>query len=151
MPVFRFKLDFLLSLRRKREEEAAHKLAKRLASIRELKTRIASMEDERERLRQELSKRAAKGAVNPGLIAMYGEYQTKLFTDLKKASELLTLSERERIKEQAALQKAAIDRQVMEKIKEKKAEAFKAETLHQEQIVLEEMAALVRAHKLKDS
>ncbi|MDR1314944.1 MAG: flagellar export protein FliJ [Deltaproteobacteria bacterium] len=147
MAKFKFRLDFLITLRRRREEEAAARLAKRMASIRELEAKIDSMESDRIRLSEELSERASQGLATPALFSMYSEYQAKLLQDLKKADELLTLSRRELAKETAALRKAVIERQIMERIREKQAEAFKAEELRKEQNVLEEMHALVKARR----
>ncbi|MDR1080821.1 MAG: flagellar export protein FliJ [Deltaproteobacteria bacterium] len=147
MAAFRFRLDFLITLRRRREEEAAARLAKRLASIRELESRIAAMESDRIRLSEELSEKAARGLATPALFSLYSEYQAKLLQDLRKADELLTLSRRELAKEQAALRKAVMERQLMERIREKQLEAFRAEELRKEQNVLEEMHALVKARR----
>jgi flagellar FliJ protein len=147
MAAFKFRLDFLITLRRRREEEAAARLARRLASIRELEARIDSMESDRIRLAEELSDRAGRGLATPALFSLYSEYQAKLLQDLRKADELLTLSRRELSKEQAALRKAVMERQLMERIREKQAEAFKAEELRKEQNVLEEMHALVKARR----
>jgi flagellar FliJ protein len=147
MAAFKFRLDFLITLRRRREEEAAARLAKRLASIRDLESRIASMESDRVRLSQELSERAAQGLATPAIFSLYSEYQAKLLQDLRKADELLTLSRRELAKEQAALRKAVMERQLMERIREKQLEAFRAEELRKEQNVLEEMHALVKARR----
>ncbi|MDR1165783.1 MAG: flagellar export protein FliJ [Deltaproteobacteria bacterium] len=151
MPAFRFKLEFLLSLRKKREEEAALKLAKRLASVRELENKLSAIADSRQKLSEDVSLRSREGTLTPPLIALYGEYQAKLLQDAKKAQELLNLSLREKAKEQAALQKAAMERQLMEKIKEKKAVAHKTAELYQEQIILEEMASLVRDRKFRNA
>ncbi|MDR2349870.1 MAG: flagellar export protein FliJ [Deltaproteobacteria bacterium] len=149
MAVFKFRLEFLLNLRRKREEEAAAKQAKRLKSIRELEAKILDIEESRERLSSDLTRKGAEGGLTPALISLYGEYRAKLLQDLRKADELLVLSQRELSKEQAALRKAVTERQLMEKIKEKKQEIHKEEELRKEQNTLEEMAALVKAHKAR--
>jgi flagellar FliJ protein len=147
MAAFKFRLDFLITLRRRREEEAAVRLARRNQSIRELEERLAGMESDRARLSEELSERARAGLVAPATFSLYSEYQAKILQDIRKADELLTLSRREQAKEQAALRKAVMERQLMERIREKQAEAFKAEELRKEQNVLEEMHALVKARR----
>ncbi|MDR1041237.1 MAG: flagellar export protein FliJ [Deltaproteobacteria bacterium] len=147
MAAFKFRLDFLITLRRRREEEAAARLARRLASIRELEARIAGMESDRVRLSEELSEKASQGLATPAIFSLYSEYQAKLLQDLRKADELLTLSRREMAKEQAALRKAVMERQLMERIREKQAEAFREEELRREQNILEEMHALVKARR----
>ncbi|MDR3154810.1 MAG: flagellar export protein FliJ [Deltaproteobacteria bacterium] len=147
MAAFKFRLEFLITLRRRREEEAAARLAKRLASIRDLEARISATEKSRARLSEELSERAKSGPVAPALFSLYSEYQAKLLQDLRKAEELLALSRRELAKEQAALRKAVIERRVMERIKDKQAEAFRGEELRKEQNVLEEMHALIKARR----
>jgi flagellar FliJ protein len=149
MAKFTFRLEFLLNLKRKREEEAAARQAKRLAVVRDLEAKIDDMENHRKRLAQDLSEKAQKGLLTPPMMSLYSDYQVKLLQDLRKADELLVLSRRELAKEQAALRKAVMERQLMEKIKEKKAETHKAEELQKEQNTLEEMAALVKARKAR--
>ncbi|MDR2459823.1 MAG: flagellar export protein FliJ [Deltaproteobacteria bacterium] len=149
MATFRFRLEFLLDLKKRLEEEAAARQAKRLASIRELEGKIAAIEDRRTSLSTELTRKSEVGEVTPALLSLYSDYQVKLLQDLKKADELLLLSRRELAKEQAALRKALVERQLMEKIKEKKAEAFKAEELYKEQNTLEELASLMKARKIR--
>jgi flagellar FliJ protein len=149
MAAFKFRLEFLLNLKRKREEEAAARQAKRLKIVRELEDKIEDMENHRKRLSTELSEKGAAGELTPAIMSLYSDFQAKLLQDLRKADELLTLSRRELAKEQAALRKAVMERQLMEKIREKKAEAHKAEELQKEQSSLEEMAALVKARKAR--
>jgi flagellar FliJ protein len=144
---FKFRLDFLITLRRRREEEAAARLARRLASIRELEAKINSMESDRARLSGELAVLGKEGRASPAIFSLYGEYQAKLFEDLKKAMELLDISRRKLAGEQAALRKAAMERQIMERIREKQADAYKAEEERKEQNAREELHALVKARR----
>ncbi|MDR2353206.1 MAG: flagellar export protein FliJ [Deltaproteobacteria bacterium] len=151
MPAFKFKLNFLLKLRQKKEEEAATRLAKRLKSIRDLEAKISTIELDREKNSQEQSLKVQAGTLTPPLVALYGEYQTKLLEDLKKSHELLVLSNREKNKEQTLLKKLAIERQLLEKYQERQLENWKQEEQHREQQILEEMASLVRDRKLRNS
>jgi flagellar FliJ protein len=150
MAAFKFRLDFLINLRRRKEEEAAQRLAKRLASIRELETHINSMLENQTQLSNDFSDHARKGSLTGALIKLYSDFLSRLRTEIKKAQELLFLSRKEEAKERQALKKAVIDRQLIEKIKEKKLESFKTETLYQEQNILEELAALSKARHQGD-
>ncbi|MDR2405844.1 MAG: flagellar export protein FliJ [Deltaproteobacteria bacterium] len=149
MAAFKFNLEFLITLRRRREEQAATSLAKRLSIIRELQERISSMEEIKESLQADLQRHIQNGHVTPALLSLYSDFQTKLFQDKRSAEELLALSRREEAKERAILRKAVMERQLIERYKDKKVEDWKAEDLKEEQKILEEMAALVKARKLR--
>ncbi len=124
---FNFRLDFLIKSRRRKEEEAMAKLAKRLASIRDIEEEIVRLSERKERLAAELDGKMKSGAISVPLIVLYKEYDAKLAKDITRANEFLRLSRREEAKERAALARAAIDRKIMEKLKEKKKDEFVAE------------------------
>jgi flagellar export protein FliJ len=150
MPAFKFRLDFLVALRRQREEEAAIKLARRLASVAELEENIQAMFDHLDQLAEEVKTHGQMGRLTGPLIKLYGDFQTNLRRELKKAEELLILSRREEAKERLALSKAVMARQVIEKTKERQKESFEAEARSEEQKNLEEMASIARARRLKN-
>ncbi|MDR1546913.1 MAG: flagellar export protein FliJ [Deltaproteobacteria bacterium] len=150
MAVFKFRLEFLISLRRRREEEAAVRLAKRQASIRELEARIDAFHDELAAMAAEISERGRAGTLSGPLLSLFSAHQERLRREIKKALELLALSRREEAKERLALEKAVKDRQIMEKIKEKRQLAWRAELLGKEQGELEELAALTKARTLRE-
>ncbi len=147
MAGFKFKMDFLIKLRQRKEEEAMTRLAKRLASIRELERELGEVTAEKARLIQELDEKIKSGAITIPLLKLYKDYDQKLAKDVAKLEEFLRLSRREEAKERAALTKASIDRKIMEKLKEKKKAEFVAEQMYLEQNNLEEMAALAKARR----
>ncbi len=144
---FNFRLDFLIKLRRRKEEEAMARLAKRLASIRDIEDEITRLNERKDRLAAELAEKMKSGAITVPLIILYKEYDAKLVKDIARAHEFLRLSRREEAKERAALARAAIDRKIMEKLKEKKQTEFLEEQAYLEQNNLEEMAALAKARR----
>jgi len=144
---FKFKLDFLIKLRQRKEEEAMSRLAKRLASIRELERELAEITEEKDRLIAELDEKIKSGQITIPLLTLYKDYDHKLALDLAKLTEFLRLSRREEAKERAALAQASIDRKIMEKLKEKKKAEHRAEEAYVEQNNLEEMAALAKARR----
>lgn len=145
MAAFKFKLDFLITLRRRKEEEAQVRLAKRLASIQELEAEIANLTEYKARLQAELDEKIKSGGIAIALLTMYKDYDLKLNRDLARLHEFLRLSRKEEIKERAALAKASVDLKILEKVKEKKKAEFRAEQMYIEQNNLEEMAALAKA------
>jgi flagellar export protein FliJ len=149
MAAFKFNMEFLLTLRRRGEEQAAAGLAKRLNAIRELEQRIDGMDQVKETLQADLQEHIRQGGMSTALLNLYSDFQTKLFQDRKNAEEILILSRREEVKERAALRKAVMERQLMERYRDKRQEDWKAEDQKQEQNVIEEMAALVKARKLR--
>ena len=147
---FRFPLDFLITLRTRREEEARLRLAQRLASIQELLEEIEAAQTLRARLTAELSDKIKAGRLEVALLKLYRDYDQKQARELKRLNEFLRLSRREEAKERAALIKASVDRKIMEKLKEKKEAEFLAAQAVREQNEMEEMAALVRARAASD-
>jgi flagellar FliJ protein len=148
---FKFKMDFLIKLRERKEEEAQTRLAKRLASIRDLLEEIAEIRELKARLTAELEEKIRSGVINIALLTMYRDYDYKLAKDLKRLEEFLRLSRKEETKERAALIKASVDRKIMEKLKEKKMAEFTAEQMYLEQNKLEEMAALAKARRDREA
>lgn len=147
MAVFKFRLDFLIQARKRKEEEAMARLAQRLASISDLEREITGVDQHKTRLKEALAEKIKNSEVSIPLLSMYREYDLKLSRDLARLHEFLRLSRREEAKERAALAKASIDRKVMEKLKEKKKAEFTAEQMYLEQNNLEEMAALAKARR----
>lgn len=147
MAAFKFRMDFLIKVRKRKEEEAMARLAQRLASINELEREITGMDQYKARLQEELAEKIHSGELSIPLLSMYREYDLKLSRDLARLHEFLRLSRREEAKERAALTTASIDRKVMEKLKEKKKAEFVAEQMYLEQNNLEEMAALAKARR----
>lgn len=147
MAAFKFRLDFLIQARRRKEEEAMARLAQRRASIRQLLDDIENTTGHRLRLQAELTRMIEEGRLTVPFYKLYKDYDQKLGRDLARLDEFLRLSRREEAKEQAALTKASIDRKIMEKLKEKKKIEFMAEQAAIEQNNLEEMAALAKARR----
>lgn len=147
MAAFKFRMDFLIKARKRKEEEAMARLAQRLASIKELEREITGLDQYKARLQEELAEKIHSGALSIPLLSMYREYDLKLSRDLARLHEFLRLSRREEAKERAALTRASIDRKVMEKLKEKKKAEFVAEQMYLEQNNLEEMAALAKGRR----
>ncbi|MDR1395091.1 MAG: hypothetical protein LBK52_02835, partial [Deltaproteobacteria bacterium] len=92
-----------------------------------------------------------KGRLTGPLLKLYSDFQSGLRQELKKAEELLRLSRREEAKEREALTKAVIDRQVIEKLKDQKQEAFLTEVLKEDQDNLEEQSQAARSRRLKET
>jgi flagellar export protein FliJ len=144
MAGFKFRLEFMISLRRRAEEAAAAKLARRLASIRELERIIASLEDELARLAEEITSKGRAGELTGPLLVMYSAHQERTRKEIRRNNDLLALSRKEEAKERRALRQAVADRKIMEKAKENQREAWAAETAKAEQGEMEELAAITK-------
>lgn len=147
MAAFKFRMDFLIKARQRKEEEAMARLTQRLASITDLERDIAEQEQYKARLKDELAKIIQTGGISIPLLSMYREYDHKLSRDISRLHGFLRLSRKEEVKERVALIKASVDRKLMEKLKEKKKAEFAAEQMYLEQNNLEEMATLAKAHR----
>lgn len=142
---YRFKLDFLIKLRQHKEEEAMARLAKRLASIKNLENEIEEQLTTKTRLNNELDQKIKSGEITIPLLTLYKEYNLQQERNLTRLNEFLGLSHKEEAKERAILTQASISLKIMEKLKEKKRNVFIAEQIYIEQNNLEEMAALAKA------
>ncbi len=151
MAAFKFKMDFLIKLRQRREEEAMARLAKRLASIHDLEEEIAAVTERKANLQSELEEKIRDRTITIPLLILYKEYDFKLGKDLARLEEFLRLSRREEVKERAALTKASIDLKIMEKLKEKRKDEFVADQMYVEQNIMEEMAALAKARRDREA
>lgn len=147
MADFKFKLEFLIQMRRRKEEEAMARLAKRLASIRELEEEIVDLKATRARLAAELDDKIKAGQLTIPLLVMYKDYDGKMSRDINRAEEFLFLSRREEAKDRAALTRASVERKIIEKLKEKQKVSFVAEDMYRQQNILEEMASLAKARR----
>ncbi|MDR1109207.1 MAG: flagellar export protein FliJ [Deltaproteobacteria bacterium] len=147
MARFRFRLEFMISLRKRKEEEAAVRLAKRQASIRELEGQINACHLKLAEMADQLSELASGGRLSGPLLLMYSSHQERIRKEIKRLLELLALSRREEAKERVALRKAVTDRRIMEKFKDNQRLAWKTEQLRTEQNIMEELAALARARR----
>ena len=147
---FRFRLEFLIKLRARREDEARIRLGKRLASIRELLEEIEATQVLRARLTAELAEKMKTGRLDVALLKLYRDYDQKQARDLSRLNEFLRLSRREEARERAALIKASVDRKTMEKLKEKKEAEFMALQVSLEEKEMEELAAMTRARRGRD-
>ena len=147
---FRFRLEFLIKLRARREEEARLRLAQRLASIQDLIEEIEATQGLRDRLTAELAEKMKTGRVDVALLTLYRDYDLKQVRDLARLHEFLRLSRKEEARERAALIKASVDRKIMEKLKEKKEAEFMAAQAALEQKEMEELAAMTRARRSRD-
>jgi flagellar FliJ protein len=143
-------LEFLIKLRARREEEARLRLARRLASIRDLLEEIEETQAHRARLTADLAAKMKSGQFDVALLKLYRDYDYKQAKDLARLHEFLRLSRREEAKERAALVKASVDRKIMEKLKEKKEAEHMAAQAGLEQKEMEELAAMARARRGRD-
>jgi flagellar export protein FliJ len=151
MARFKFRLEFMISLRKRKEEKAAAKLAKRQASIRELEDKINACHLKMAEMADQLSERAKAGQLNGPLLLMYSSHQERIRKEIKKRLELLALSRREEAKERLALRIAVTDRRIMEKFKDNQKLAWKTELLRTEQDIMEELASLARARRAQEA
>jgi hypothetical protein len=99
----------------------------------------------------EVTEHGQKGCLTGPLLKLYSDYQNRLRQDIRKAEELLILSRREEAKERQALTRAVMERQLIEKVKDQKKEAFLVEARHEEQNNLEEQAMAARVRHLKEA
>ncbi|MGL4209057.1 MAG: flagellar export protein FliJ [Candidatus Adiutrix sp.] len=150
MASFKFKMDFLIKMRRRKEEEAMNRLARRLESIHNLNKDLTALTEQKQELAAEFSEKLHSGQMVVPLLTLYSDFKQKLGRDIARTEEFIYLSRREEAKERTALTKASVERKIIEKLKEKKKIEFIAEEAYIEQNNLEEMAALAKARRTRE-
>lgn len=142
MAATRFKLEALLKLRARQEDEARRQLARRLQQIRELESQLASLDEQVEKSLAALSREIGQGALAAPVYLMHKNHQERLNHDRHRGRQLLKLTRQEEEKDRRKLLEANVNHRLISRLKEKMALAFEREQEKAEQDALEELAGL---------
>lgn len=131
---FQFRLEKLLQLRSHDETLKQKELAVSARKVMSQQEFIHNL-DSRNRAGQDESRKYLTGQIDPNHLVRYSRYFMKLKKDKLSGIEVLKALEREREKHRQELLEATRRRQILEKLREKKREAYlkKAELVSQKE------------------
>lgn len=139
---FKYRLQKILEFKEKKEEEEKEKLAKLMEQLEEEKRIKAMLEQKLIGIQTELRDKQAAGTLQVEELRFYPGHIKNVKNQIKN-QELRLQELAIRIREQrTALMKAAQERQVYEKHKEKCEEEWAAELARKEAIMLDELATI---------
>jgi flagellar FliJ protein len=135
---FQFRLETLLKFRRLQEEQAQIKLAEATAAYVAEQERLAGLEEE---LADHVAdyRRRLREPVTVATLKMFRDYYDKLKGTIAHQQERVAAADQIRRECLAALAAAAKARKLVEKLKEKRLAQYQAETLREEQKLLDEL------------
>lgn len=141
-PKFKYRLQKILEFKEKKEEEEKEKLAKLMEQLEYEKKVKAQLEQKLIEVQQVLRDKQAAGTLNVEELRFYPGHIKNIKNQIRN-QELRLQELAIRIKEQrTALMKAAQERQVYQKHKEKCQEEWQAELDRKEAIMLDELATI---------
>lgn len=139
---FTYRLQKILEFKEKKEEEEKEKLAKLMEQLEEEKRIKAALEQKLVSVQEELRNKQALGTLNVEELRFYPGHIKNIKNQIRN-QELRLQELAIRIREQRnALMKAAQERQVYQKHKEKCQEEWQAEMDRAEAIMLDELATI---------
>lgn len=138
--MFQFRLAPLLRLREAEEEKRKQALAEALTRRDAEKERLAAVETERGRCRQRLAREGA--AMDFRERSLFGGYFDRLAREAETVQRDIEAAEEEVARRKAELADAARDRQILERLRERKRAAHHREELRRELTQLDELAVL---------
>jgi len=145
---FRFRLERLLELRARREQEALYRLAEASGHCLRLARRIQELGQERGAAYRSVPGEVGSVDLDMGLFAYRERYLAWLESSRRRLREELAGREKQRLEVQARYLEAVREHKVLEKLKERRAAEHRRQARIEEFNVLDEVAAsqYLRAH-----
>lgn len=148
MKRFRFRLEQLLEIRRKEEQEWEIRLARISGECLRLKT---SMEENRREVRERRVNRSSGGTGGPlslEHLQILEEYTRRLLWQADQYQADLLVKEQEREKVREGYLKAARARKGLDKLKEKREKEYYDKIIYEEQKSVDEMNSAAAARRI---
>ena len=140
MKKFVFKLDVLLKMRKRLEDQAQTKLTNERRSLQQEKIKLFDLQDLRVNAQAEFEEQKNKHRVYIQDLLLWNEYLSRI--DKKIEQQTMVITEQEEVVKKAlkTLEEAIKKRKVVEMLKEKRLQHYNLELLAQEQIILDELS-----------
>lgn len=136
---FEFDYQRVLDVREIEEDQERAELARIQQRLNQERQKLKDLQQELDEL-YEQGRRQATGAINPSLYGQLDQYAQKLQNDIQAQRQEIEEWERRRDDQREELVEATQERQVMERLKEHRREAFEKEQRQEEQKRQNEMA-----------
>jgi flagellar FliJ protein len=147
MKKFVFRLETVLDLRKRKEEQVQIKLGEALASLNMEIKKLETLFEKREFYRSEIEKMRAI-ATRVSEVLMYQDYLDSLEVAIKKQAELVLKMEKLVDEVRLELAECAKQRKIIEKIKENEHEEYVKEFEAKERNILDEFGVITMARKM---
>lgn len=138
---FQFRLETVLKVRKRQEDQAQLKLIQAQDALRREQELLASIEAETIRNRLEWQRALSNNKTIADFI-MYSTYLEQLVRQQKQQEQVIVEAEKQQLEALFAFQEALKKRKIVERLKEKKRQQYIHESLMQEQKILDEMGTL---------
>ena len=138
-PVFRFHLQQILNFRRQHEETKEFELAQAQRVFKQEEERLAFFRNRRDQCQQALIDRQ-KAGVSPGEISIYHAYAEHMKEKIQGQIEVLETARKQVDDKKEEVLAARKDRKILDRLREKKHQAFLADSMRQERKQLDEVA-----------
>ncbi|MDU2066226.1 MAG: flagellar export protein FliJ [Sporomusaceae bacterium] len=138
MQRFRFRLETLLKVRRRREEQAQLRLTQAIENLRQAQEDLSLLVDRIEAHRQEWQNALSQNKTIADFI-LYSAYFKQLTLQMDNQKEVVIAAEKSHLESLFVFQEAMKQRKVVERLKEKKRQQHYRELLQQEQNFLDEL------------
>lgn len=138
---FQFRLETLLKVRQRQEDQAQLKLFQAQKTLRREQENLASIEAEAVRNRLEWQNALSQNKTIADFI-MYSTYFEQLVRQQKQQEQVIVEAKKQQLEALFAFQEALKKRKIVERLKEKKRQQYIHESLIQEQKVLDEMGTM---------
>lgn len=139
MAKFSFRLQSVLNLKKQREDNLKNELGKAMRILEEEKRRLAILECSLNSLVEEFNNKAKKSTVRK--LIEYKEYLTLLACNIKVQKENVNCAAHNVDKVREELLQAVKERQILDKLKEKKKEEYYTEQTRIEQKAIDEIVS----------
>lgn len=140
MKKFSFSLQFLLDYRKRREDLIKKEYARMIAKEEEERQILAKLQEELLCCQKWLEKEKEKESISAPTASLYYSYIGKLIDQIRERTRKVKKISREREKAHKDFLRAAQDRKIVERIKEKKLEQFLEHERKMEQEIIDESA-----------
>jgi flagellar export protein FliJ len=144
--MFRFKLEFLRRYRTQKEEMAMLELSKRVREANDIEIELEDLKERSREIAVTLSEHCQNG-VSSTVYAMYMDYREHLRRCGNDATNRLDRAEKRMEEQRRRLVAASIDRQVLDRFRERQEECYQKQQCLSEQKGLDELAALARSRR----
>lgn len=148
-PLFRFHLQQILDFRRQHEEVKELEFAQASRVLRQEEERLTFFRKRRDHYQQELVDRQTAG-MSPGEIAIYHAYAEHMKEKIQWQMEALETARKQVEEKKGELLAAQKDRKILDRLRERKHQAFLLDTKRQERKQLDEVALGRFQGKIRD-
>lgn len=140
MAKFIFKMQGLLNIREKLEEQSKTEYGKALNKLEEEKNILINIQNEKSQSIKNL-KKSINESVKPNYIKTINQYMVRLEKRQEEQMENIEKAKQFAEEKRQALLKAMKDRKILEALKEKEKEAYFKEELQKEQKIIDEIVS----------